>query len=178
VYDEPSADLAAQADRGEIVIGGGATREHGPAWSCPDCGKRFGELHASGGRVVSRTRAEWTKLIRTMLPKPVKLNEYGELVGGRPQVVAVRLRERVIEVLEAGIGWEGVLPAWRPRLIAETTFDAPAIEVAALIARAWSQRVSRYRWCPRCRNTHQPEHMMQTMSVCQGCATKYFRVVF
>jgi hypothetical protein len=114
-----------------------------------------------------------------MLPRPVKVNENGELVGGKPPVVVVRLSENAIEVMEAGIDWDGVLPAWKPRPFAAATFEAPAAEVATLIARAWGKRVSRYRWCPRCRRTIEPEHMLRGKAgVCQGCATKYFGVVF
>lgn len=179
IYGEPSPELAERAERREVVLGGCLITGHDPAWDCADCTNRFGEAAESGTRLRSRTRGHWVQLIRTMLPKPVKTNEQGELVGGKPPIVAVRVSKDAIDVLEAAIDWPGVHPVWKPRPFATATFDMPASAVAALIAGAWSKRIARYRWCPRCRRTVEPEYMMESKcGVCHPCASKYLGVLF
>lgn len=162
-----------------MVLGGCVLSGNDPAWDCADCANRFGKTDEAGGRLQTRTRAQWMKLIRAMVPKPVRTNEQGELLGGNPPIVAVRASESAIEVLEAGIDWPGVQPEWRPRPFATAMLDTPASEVAELIAGAWGKRLSRYRWCPRCRRMTQPEHMLESkVGVCHGCATKHLGIVF
>jgi hypothetical protein len=59
---------------------------------------------------------------------------------------------------------------------AKMPFRTPAVRVAELIALAWGKRVSRYRWCPRCRRAAEPERMLE--AVCHACAEKMLHVVF
>ena len=65
--------------------------DESPAWDCPDCGRRFGDSQMSAGKVTPRTADEWRELVKTMLPKPVQVGETGELQGGSPAAVVVRI---------------------------------------------------------------------------------------
>jgi hypothetical protein len=148
-----------------------------PAWHCPNCGRRFGHDWKSGGKVAQRTVDEWTKLIKAMLPKPVQVGEAGELQAGSPVAVIVRVEPTEIVITTAAIEWPGPhSPVRVGRPFAKVPLRTAASRVSELIARAWSKRVSEYRWCPRCEQTMEPERM--TGPVCHSCATEHLGVVY
>jgi hypothetical protein len=120
---------------------------------------------------------EWLEPIGTTLPAPVQTNADGELLAGEPVVVIVRVEDDVIRIMEAGIEWQGAhSPTLKGEPFAEVPLRETAARVAELIALAWGKRISRYRWCPRCRSRVEPEHMVD--AICQRCAEKVQRVVF
>ncbi len=149
-----------------------------PAWDCSDCGRRFGNREKPYKNLAVRSRDEWTELVKAMMPKPVQTSAEGDLLAGDPVVVIVSVEATTIRIMEAGIDWVGPhTPTTTGRPFAKVPFRTPATRVAELVASAWAKRVSRYRWCPQCRQTLEPEHMNQG-NVCDGCATKLFGVVF
>lgn len=113
-----------------------------------------------------------------MLPSPVHERD-GTLWGGEPETVGVRLdpAEQQIAIVEAGIRWDSQVPLIVAQPFAARPFSAPATEVARLVIAAHAKRLSRYRWCPRCQKQALPEQM-NVRSVCDGCASKHFGVVF
>jgi hypothetical protein len=165
-----------RADRRDAVLAAGAKTGQYPAWECPDCGQCFGDAKKPQAKLPVRTQGEWTALIRTMLPQPVTSNEAGDLLGGEPAVVIVRVTADEIVVMEAGWEWGGHVPTRKGQMFAKTSLRAPTTRVAELITMATSKRLSRYQWCPRCHMKHQPEHVHG--AVCQGCAEKVLGIVF
>ncbi len=178
MYGEPEEELGRRAARGEVVLGGCLIWGNDPAWSCSECGLRFGDRAKPHKVPKSRSRDEWIDMIRTMLPAPVHASQDGELLAGEPVVVIVRFEEKVIQIMEAGIEWSGGAhsPTLKGQPFAKVPFRTPAARVAELIAMAWGKRVSRYRWCPRCRQKAEQEHMSE--AICHGCAEKVRGVVF
>jgi hypothetical protein len=177
VYGEPDAKLPRRAERREVVLGGCCVGSDDPAWDCPNCGKRFGERTKPYKALSARSRAEWLELIKTMLPAPVRTIDGDELQGGDPIVVMVRLESDAIRIMEPTIEWQGPhSPKLKGLPFGKVSFRASAARVAELIGLAWGKRVSRYRWCPRCRERAQPEHMLS--GVCHGCASRVLGVVF
>ncbi len=174
----PSADEPRRhrADLQDAVLVVAATSGSYPAWECPDCGQCFGDAAKPQARLPMRTSEEWTGLVKTMLPEPVKTNEAGDLLGGDPVVVIVRITGKEIVIMEAGWDWvDSHRAVQKGQPFAKTPLRTPATRVAELITMATSRRLSRYRWCPRCNRTHQPEHMHGAM--CQGCAEQVLGVV-
>ena len=82
-------------------------RENDPAWDCPGCGSRFGDSERRYKKQADRSAEEWVELIKTMLPAPVRTNEVGELLGGDPMAVIVRVDANRIRIMEASIEWDG-----------------------------------------------------------------------
>ena len=177
VYGEPDAELVERARRHEVVLAGCLLTDDDPAWDCPECGHRFGDREKPYKNQAARSGEEWVELIKTMLPAPVRTNDAGELLGGDPVLVIVRVEATAIEILEASIVWEGAhSPALKGRPFAKVPLRTPAARVAELIGAAWAKRISRYRWCPRCRRRNEPEHMQE--AICHGCAERFLGVVF
>lgn len=147
------------------------------AWRCLDCGLRFGSRAAPHRRVPDRTRGEWLELIKTMLPEPVHVSDSGEVIGGDPRTVIVRLGDDAIHIMEARLRWDGHIPRWVDRPFARVPFRAAAVRVAEFITRAHAKRLSRYRWCSRCTCVAIPEHMWKA-GICQGCGTRVLGVIY
>jgi predicted amino acid dehydrogenase len=117
------------------------------------------------------------ELVDTMVPTPSRRKTNGIITGGDPATVLVRVGDDGIHILEPGLVWEGPsTPVERATPFAKAPLHATAARVAELIILASSKRLSRYRWCPRCRRVQEPEHMLK--SVCHGCAEKVLGVVF
>jgi hypothetical protein len=147
------------------------------AWICPDCAHRFGHRDKPYKALPVRTRDEWLELITTMLPAPVRTNERGELLGGDPVAVIVHVGDDAIHIQVAGIAWrDSHTPVLKGRPFANAPRRATAARVAELIGLAWGQRLSAYRWCPRCRRRMPPEHMLT--GLCHGCASAVLGIVF
>lgn len=175
VYGEPTEALAAAAEAGTVVLGGCLISNESPSWDCPDCGKSFGSL-AKPRALPVRSLAEWAELIETMVPAPHRREADGVIAGGDPVTVLVRLDD-AIHILEPELVWDGPsVPRLTATPFAKVPWHAAASRVAELITLASSKRLSRYRWCPRCRALHEPERMLD--SVCHGCAEKVLKVVF
>jgi hypothetical protein len=176
VYGEPSAELEHRAKRREVVLGGCIVSDHDPAWDCGDCSHRFGDRERPYKK-HDRSAEEWVELIETMLPAPVRTNDGGELLGGDPVIVIVRVGATAIEIMEASLEWEDApLAALKGRPFAKVPVRTPATRVAQLITSAWAKRLSRYRWCSQCRRRTEPEHMHE--AICHGCAEKVLGLVF
>lgn len=174
IYGEPEEELGRRAERGEVVLGGCVIWGNDPAWSCRECGCRFGDMEKPHKKLPERSREEWIELIATMLPKPVRTSDAGELLGGEPVVVIVRVDTKAITIMEAGFEGDGALEQpVQGQPFAKMPLRTPAARVAELIAMAWGKRVSRYRWCPRCRLVREPEHMSE--AICCACAEKGLR---
>lgn len=105
VYGEPPLSLQGAVERGEIILGGCVLGDTDPAWSCTECGHRFGNREKPYKPVPARTANEWTELVKTMLPQPVTVNEAGELLGGKPVTVIVRVTTNKIIIMEASWDW-------------------------------------------------------------------------
>jgi hypothetical protein len=169
IYGEPEEELGRRAERGDVVLGGCVLWGNDPAWACPECGRRFGDTEKPYKKLPERSREEWVELLTTMLPKPAHVSDVGELLGGDPVVVIVRVDAKTIEIMEAGIEADGPhTPTVKGRPFANVPLRTPTARVAELIAMAWGKRVSRYRWCPRCRLVREPEHMAHGR-FCDGC---------
>lgn len=165
-----------RADLRDSVLTASAKSGQYPAWECPDCGQCFGDPQKPQAKLPVRTPGEWTALLKAMLPQPVTANEAGDLLGGKPAAVIVRVTADKIVVMEAGWDWADshhVIQKGRP--FAKAPLRTSPVRVAELIAMAWGKRVSQYRWCPRCQQTHEPEFMHE--SVCGGCAEKVMGVI-
>ena len=111
-----------------------------------------------------------------MLPQPVTTNEAGDLLGGDPAVVIVRVTADKLVILEAGWDWADshrVVRKGQP--FAKVPPRSSPTRVAELIAMAWSKRLSQYRWCPRCQRRREPEFMHA--SICGGCAERVLGIV-
>lgn len=159
------------------MLGGCVIWGNDPAWDCPECGRRFGDRDKPYKKLPERSREEWIELVKTMLPAPVLTNEADDLLAGDPVVIIVRVEATAIHIMEAGIEWSGShSPTVKGQPFTKVPFRTPAARVAELIATAWGKRVSRYRWCPGCRRTLEPEHMVG--GTCHSCATKVLGVVF
>ena len=94
--------------------------------------------------------------------------------------VIVRVKKDTIEILEAGLEWTHA-PASRCKgqPFAKVRLGTPANRVAELIAAAWGKRISRYRWCPRCREVVEPERMHSGRTgICQSCASRVLGVIY
>lgn len=153
----------------------GAAGDH--AWICPDCTRRFGHRDRPYKALPARTRNEWLELIPTMLPAPVRTNESGELLGGDPAAVIVRVDADAIHIQQARIAWPSPhRPELRGDPFATAPLRATAARVAELIGLAWGKRLSTYRWCPRCRQRMPPEHMLS--GLCHGCASAVLGIIF
>ena len=112
-----------------------------------------------------------------MVPAPCRRDAGGNITGGDPVTVMVRVTDQLIHITEPALAWERTdLPTLKATPFAKVPLRAPASRVAKLIILASSKRLSRYRWCPRCRTTREPERMLE--SVCHGCAEKFLGVVF
>jgi hypothetical protein len=97
--------------------------------------------------------------------------------GGDPPLVIVGIEADQIGIMEAGIDWSDVTrPMTKGKPFAKVPLRTPAVRVAELISMAHGKRLSRFRWCPMCRETMEPEHMHGR--VCQGCASKHFGIVY
>jgi hypothetical protein len=176
VYGLPLQELAAAAQRRQVVLGGCVLTAHDPAWDCADCSRRFGNRETPY-TVVPRSRAQWLVLVRTMLPAPVCSNAAGELLGGDPPLVIVRVTDDEIRILQARWKWQGAhTPSCTGLPFARVPLRTSAARVAELIAHAWAKRLAEYRWCPRCQRRTEPEHMLE--SLCHGCAQRALGVVF
>lgn len=175
VYGEPMLSTFEAAERGELIIGGCVVTEGIPLWDCPNCSCRFGCLDHCDMNREPRNTEDWLELIATMLPSPITKRQPDELVGGDPVVVLVRIDPKEIVIMEASLDTRE--PA-RPELVgapfAKVPLRARAVRVAKLIALAHGKRLSRYRWCPMCCTTMEPEYMAET--VCHGCKTNPFYV--
>jgi hypothetical protein len=165
-----------RADLRATVLTTSAKSERYPAWECPDCGQCFGDAKKPQGRLPVRTQAEWSVLISTVLPAPVTSNEAGDLLGGNPAAVIVRVTADKIVIMEAGWDWADSHHAvQKGRPFAEAPLRTPPPRIVQLINMAWGKRVSQYRWCPRCQRIHEPEFMHG--AICGGCAERVLGVV-
>ena len=177
IYGEPALSTFEASKRGELIIGGCAITEGMPLWDCSSCGSQFGSLDHADIHREPRALEQWLEIIETMMPRPVTKRGPNEFVGGNPETVIVRVSPRRITIMEAAINWAD--PS-RPELIGEPFAEVPlrtrAVRVANLIARAHGKRLSRYRWCPMCYQTMEPEQMDE--SLCHGCRSKHFGVVY
>lgn len=172
----PAEALAAQAETGTVVLGGCLISDESPSWNCPDCGNSFGSLSRPRARTV-RSPAEWAELIETMVPPPRRHEGDGVITGGDPVTVLVRIAEDTIHILEPAVVWDDPsVPSLKATPFAKVPWHTAGSRVAELITLASGKRLSRYRWCPRCRAVHEPERMHE--SVCHGCAEKILGVVF
>lgn len=177
VYGEPGAELSEQAKAGSLVLGGCLIGDESPSWDCPDCGNRFGSLNRPRARPRPRTAQEWAELIETMVPSPSRCGADGVITGGDPVTVLVRITDDEIQVLEPELVWDDPnVAAVKATPFAKVPWRAPATRVAELIILASAKRLSRYRWCPRCRATQEPERMLD--SICHSCAERVLGVVF
>lgn len=111
-----------------------------------------------------------------MLPEPVAVNEAGELLGGKPVTVIVRVTAGKIIIMEASWDWlDSHRAVQKGQPFATTPLRTPATRVAELITMAWGKRLSLYRWCPRCQHTHEPEFMDGPL--CSACAEKVLGII-
>lgn len=120
----------------------------------------------------------WRDLVTSMLPMPVQVGQSGELVGGDPGEVVVRIEGGRLTVARFGTGWDGHTPASAHVSVAD--FDlavARTTAVARAIARARADRIRRYQWCTWCREVNPPE-WMHDAETCQGCAERELGVVY
>ncbi|HKY36515.1 MAG TPA: hypothetical protein VJN18_11285 [Polyangiaceae bacterium] len=112
-----------------------------------------------------------------MVPAPCRRDAAGHITEGDPVTVMVRVTDQLIHIMAPELTWERTdLPTVKATPFATLPLRSPASRVGELIILASSKRLSRYRWCPRCRTTHEPERMLE--SVCHGCAEKVLGVVF
>lgn len=177
VYGEPGPDLWEQAEKGLVTLGGCLLEAESPSWNCADCGNRFGTQRKRSANQQPRSQAEWMDLVETMVPAPSHRKTSGIITGGDPVTVLVRVADDGIHVLEPELVWASTsVPVERAAPFARVPLRAAATRVAELILMASSKRLSRYRWCPRCRRVREPERMLK--SVCHGCAEKVLGVVF
>lgn len=175
-YGEPPLDLDGSVERGEIALGGCVVGDNDPAWHCSGCGHRFGIRGKPDQALLARTPEEWAELVKTMLPQPVSTNEAGEVLGGAPVVVIVRVTSAEITILLASWDWvDSHRAVQKGRSFAKAPLRTPPPRIAQLIAMARGKRISQYRWCPRCQHSKEPEHMHGV--VCQGCAERVLGVV-
>ncbi len=171
IYGEPEEELGRHAERGEVVLGGCVIWGNDPAWDCPECGSRFGDRERPYMKLPERSCEAWLELVTTMLPKPVQTSDTGELQAGDPVVVIVHVDASTIAIMEAGIEVDGPpTPTMKGQPFATVPLRTPAARVAEPVAMAWGKRVSRYRWCPRCRLVRHPEHMSE--ATCRECVQK------
>lgn len=172
----PEGQRRYRADLRDAVLLASTKSGRYPAWECPDCGQCFGDAKKPRAKIPVRTQDEWTALIRTMLPNPVKTNEAGELLGGEPATVIVQVTTDKIVIMEAGWDWANshrVVQKGQP--FAKAPLRTPPPRIAQLIAMAWGKRISQYRWCPRCQQPREPEFM--DGAICGGCAEKVLGVI-
>lgn len=115
------------------------------------------------------TVAEWSDLIRSMLPGPVT-TDGNRLHGGELPEVTVELAPDRIAVIEPRFVWEGPHELKQHDVvIASLALDATPAKVARTIMKARSRRISKLRWCPGCREVTPPEHMSHR-DFCDSCA--------
>ncbi|HYO97081.1 MAG TPA: hypothetical protein VER33_21370 [Polyangiaceae bacterium] len=98
-----------------------------------------------------------------MLPQPVCSNAAGELLGGEPPLVVVRVSDDRIEIKQVALKWHGHEPSYASTPHANVPLGTSAARVAELIAGAWGKRIAQYRWCPRCQSRNEPEHMTESV---------------
>ena len=114
--------------------------------------------------VVSRaerpqlTPDDWTELLTTMLPQPVRTNPAGALLAGDPVLVIVRVDATALHIMHPDVRRD----AQNNRVVISREFatvplGTAAARVAELIRVAWGERISRYVWCPRCHRSSEPE---------------------
>jgi len=176
VVPSPEEQRRYRADLRDAVLEAAAKSGQYPAWECLDCGQCFGDPKKPQAKLPVRSAEEWTELVKTMLPQPVTTNEAGELLGGDPAVVIVRVTADKIVIMEAGWDWADshrVVRKGQP--FAKVPLRTPPPRVAELIALAWGKRLSQYRWCLRCQETHEPEFMDGPL--CGTCAEKVLGIV-
>jgi len=119
---------------------------------------------------VKTANEPWDALIRTMMPKPVALQD-GLLVGGDPGEVVVRITAREIAVAAFANVWDGQTPRVAPQGWKTFPLDAKPARVAQAIIKARARRLGTYRWCPECHEINPPEWMAD--STCQSCSEKH-----
>lgn len=113
-----------------------------------------------------------------MLPPPIRELPEGELRGGNPLLVIARVGADKIQILEAGLdGRDPSRSRMRGVPFAEVSPNESSVRVAALIAAAWGKRISRYRWCPACKELIEPERM-NVGKICDDCASAALGVLF
>jgi len=172
----PEEQRRYRAELRDIVLTASAKSGQYPAWECPDCGQCFGDPKKPRAKLPVRTMEEWTGLLRTMLPQPVTTNEAGELLGGAPAVVMVRVTREEIVIMEADWDWaDSHRVAQKGQPFAKVPLRTSPLRVAELVAMAWGKRLSQYRWCPRCQRRHEPEFM--DGAICGGCAERVLGVI-
>lgn len=106
VYRKPSQDLARQAERSIVELGGCVLSRSDPAWVCTACRRRFGNAEHPGHRLAARTPAEWAELIRVMVPKPCRTTVSGDIHGGDPVTVVVQINETSAHIMLPELAWE------------------------------------------------------------------------
>jgi hypothetical protein len=176
VVPSPEEQRRYRADLRDSVLAASAESGQYPAWECLECGQCFGDAKKPRGRLPQRTQSEWTALLNSMLPQPVATNGAGDLLGGEPATVIARVTADEILIMEAGLHWvdsHRVVEKGQP--FAKAPLRTPPPRIAQLIAMARGKRLSRYRWCPRCRETREPEFMHGV--ICGVCAERVLGVV-
>jgi len=169
VYGYPGAALAQRAERGQLVLGGCLVTDNDPRWMCPSCRARFGHADEPPGELPHRTPDAWAALLPTMLPQPVRTNAAGELLGGDPVLVIVRVEPTAIHILEPDLRWdEQGAEVLLSQAFAKVPLGTTAPRVAELIRIAWGRRISSYVWCSRCHRSSEPEHHYGR-EICRGC---------
>jgi len=176
VVPSPEEQGRYRADLRDAVLAAGAKTSRYPAWECPDCGQCFGDAKKPRAKLPARRPGEWTALLKTMLPQPVTSNDAGDLLGGEPAVVIVRVTADKIVIMEAGWDWaDSHRAVQKGKPFAKAPLRTPPPRIAQLITMAWGKRVSQYRWCPRCQQPREPEFMQG--AICGGCAERVLGVV-
>lgn len=152
-------------------------KEGSPLWECRGCGFRFGNVKSPGEKLTPRSNDEWVALLSTMLPKPVRLREANEVLGGDPVGVVARVEADAILVMRAKVAWKGPCsPSLEETLVARIPRRSPARRVARAVMRAWSLAVAGHEWCPSCFRVTDPGHSFGY--ICHGCAERTRGVVF
>ena len=88
-YGLPPIEIAPQADRGEIVLGGCCVADGDPMWHCTACGADFGYYRAAGGSGGSMRKARTKAVRRSAVREDTMLPEY-DFSKGRRGVTAAR----------------------------------------------------------------------------------------
>lgn len=112
-----------------------------------------------------------------MVPTPCTTNGVGELLGGDPVTVIVRIDDKGIHIMTAELWWEQAhVATLKGGPFSTVPLGAAAVRVAELINAASTKRLSQYRWCPLCHARNEPERM--TEAVCHSCAEKMLGTIF
>jgi len=112
-----------------------------------------------------------------MVPRPCSTSDVGEILGGDPVTVIVRIDDKGIHLMTAELSWEQThVATLKGGPFSTVTLATAAARVAELVNAASTKRLSQYRWCPRCHARNEPERM--TEAVCHSCAEKVLGIVF